>query len=461
MQFPYFQFPLFGDGLIIAIDAILHVFISHGVAIGMVTMIVLAEYIGHRRCDPEWENLARAAIKPAVIIITSVGAITGVGIWFITSGVVPAAIGSMLRVFFWPWFLEWIVFVLELITILIIYFTWDYWQKEKKKYHVRLGFVYVVLACVSAFLITGILGFMLTPDGWPSNRSFWSAFFNPTFLPQLAWRISVAAAMGALFIIFYLLFSLKITAQFRRVALNYYAKVLAAPLVLMPFCAWWWYYMVPEGFKTHAKPSTLLWVIVKSTGLLGIFNEIFWISLVVNIIIAFSIIVVAWKGRIFISRLIIVPVILIVMFFVAEYERVREFVRGPYLMPGYMYANTVLLTEKDLFDKEGMLRHSFWFERMAPEATLEQKGAYLFAANCGTCHTIGGKNNIIDRFKGRSEPGIYVILGRTEQMVPWMPPFAGTDEERKITAHFLSNLIENKYLLQEPYRYPPVEEQGK
>ena len=47
MQFPYFQFPLFGDGLIIAIDAILHVFISHGVAIGMMTMIVLAEFLGY------------------------------------------------------------------------------------------------------------------------------------------------------------------------------------------------------------------------------------------------------------------------------------------------------------------------------------------------------------------------------------------------------------------------------
>jgi mono/diheme cytochrome c family protein len=461
MQFPYFQFPLFGDGLIIAIDAILHVFISHGVAIGMVTMIVLAEYIGYRHSAPEWENFAKSAFKPVVIIITSVGAITGVGIWFITSGVVPAAIGSMLRVFFWPWFLEWIVFVLEVIVLLIIYFKWDSWQNERKKYHVRLGLAYIVLACISAFLITGILGFMLTPDGWPQSKSFWPAFFNPTFLPQLAWRISISFSLGALCIIFYLLFSRHRTPQFRKLALNYYAKILALPLILMPFCAWWWYYMVPEGFKTHAKPSLLLWVIVKNTGLLGIFNEIFWISLVVNIMIVFSIIVVAWRQWILMSRLIIVPAVLIVLFFVAEYELVREFVRGPYLMPGYMYANSVLLAEQQLFNKEGMLNHSFWFEKMAPEPTLEQKGAFLFAANCGTCHTIGGRNNIIDRFKGRSEPGIYVILGRTEQMVPWMPPFAGTDEERKMTAGFIWSLVENRYSMQTPARYPPMEQTGK
>jgi mono/diheme cytochrome c family protein len=461
MQFPYYQFPVFGDGLLIAFDAILHVFISHGVAIGVVTMIVLAEYIGYRDNKPKWENFAKSAMKPTVIIITSIGAITGVGIWFITSGVVPAAIGSMLRVFFWPWFIEWIVFALEVVVILIIYFTWDYWKYEKKKHHLRLGFTYIGLAGMSAFLITGILGFMLTPDGWPSNKSFWHAFFNPTFLPQLAWRICIAFAMGALFIMFLVLFSSKQTVGFRKTAMNFYAKILIAPVILMPFCAWWWYSMVPEGFKAHAKPSMILWTIVRETGIFGIFNEIFWISLVANIIIVSLFVLASRQGWIFMSRLIIIPSIVVILFFVAEYERVREFLRGPYLMPGYMYANTIQLTEHKFFSKEGLLKNAYWFEKMAPERTLEQKGAYLFAMNCGTCHTIGGRNSIIDRFKGRSEPGIYVILGNTEKMVPWMPPFTGTDEERKITAHFLKNLVENKYVLREPSRYPPMEQENK
>jgi cytochrome bd-type quinol oxidase subunit 1 len=450
MQFPYFQFPLFGDGLIIAIDAILHVFISHGIAIGMITMIVLAEYIGYRRNSADWEDFAYTATKPLIIIITGIGAVTGVGIWFITSGLVPAGIGSMLRVFFWPWFIEWIVFVLEVITILILYFTWQHWQGQRKKYHLRLGFAYIVLALMSAFLITGILGFMLTPDGWPTSRGFWGAFFNPTFLPQLAWRICIAYSMGALFIIFYLLFSYHRSRQFRKEALSFYAKVLFVPLVLMPVCGWWWFFSVPKGLSTHAKPSLLMWTFAKNA-------ELFWTAHIIAGAIVIGAFFVVWRRWVTLSRIIIVPAILVVLFFVAEYERVREFVRGPYLMPGYMYANTVLLTERELFKKEGMLPNSYWFEKMAPQPTLEQKGAYLFAANCGTCHTIGGKNNIVDRFKGRSEPGIYVILGRTEEMVPWMPPFAGTDEERKITAHFIKNLVEGKYLLTEPARYPPAE----
>ena len=460
MQFPYFQFPLFGDGLIIAFDAILHVFISHGVAIGMVTMIFLAELFGYFRHSEDWENFAYAALKPVVIIITGVGAVTGVGIWFITSGLVPAAIGSMLRIFFWPWFIEWIVFALEVIVILIYYFQWHTWQGPKKKYHLLLGLFYILLACMSAFLITGILGFMLTPDGWPWNRGFWTAFFNPTFLPQLAWRIDISLSMGALFIIFYLLGSRKITRIFRKLAMNFYAKVLAIPLVLMPFCAWWWYAMVPDEAKSHAKQSLLLWLIIKQTGLFGIFDEVFWISLFINIIIVFSIIIFAWREWVWWTRLIIVPVLLIVLFFVAEYERVREFIRGPYLMPGYMYANTVLIKEQEYFQKEGMLPHAYWFHRIAPHPSLEQKGAYLFAQTCGTCHTIGGRNNIADRFRGRSEDGIYVILGRTEDMVPWMPAFGGTDEERRVTAKFLKNVVDQKYHFFEPARYPPMKDSG-
>jgi mono/diheme cytochrome c family protein len=108
-----------------------------------------------------------------------------------------------------------------------------------------------------------------------------------------------------------------------------------------------------------------------------------------------------------------------------------------------------------------MLPNSYWFNQMAPEPSVEQEGAYLFAQNCGTCHTIGGRNDIRDRFAGRTERGIYVILGRTEQMVPWMPPFSGTDEERSKTSHFISKLLEHQYGLEEPSRYPPMEGQEK
>jgi hypothetical protein len=452
LQFPYFQFPVCGDPLIIELDALLHVFISHGVAIGMVSMIVLAEYIGSKKNAEPWERLAREATKPTVIAITGIGAVTGVGIWFITTGLVPPAIGSLLRVFFWPWFLEWLVFFAEVVVVLVYYFTWHRWREERKASHIRLGFGYVALASISAFLITGILSFMLTSDGWPENRNFWPAFFNPSFLSQLAWRLSISFAMGALFMIFYVSFLYGGSEEFRKKAASYYATILILPLLGMALTGWWWFRTVPAGFKTHAKPSLLIWVFARDI-------RWFWVFHIGASIVVGLLIVAALIRNLAASRVLIIPATLIVLFAVAEFERVREFIRGPYIVPGYMYTSEVMLTEHELFKKEGMLPYSYWFNQMTPEPTVEQEGAFLFAQNCGTCHTIGGRNDIRDRFAGRTERGIYVILGRTEQMVPWMPPFSGTDEERSKMSHFISKLLEHKYELEEPARYPPMEEE--
>ena len=165
MGFPVFDMPFLGNALLIALDAVLHVFISHGIAIGGMAIIVLSEYLGWRHHEPQWEKLARKMIKPALIVAVAVGAPTGAGIWFITSVIAPRAIGSLLRVFFWPWFVEWIFFISEVCLALAYYYTWERWAGEEKRKHLRLGFLLVFASAGTAALITGILGFMLTPDG--------------------------------------------------------------------------------------------------------------------------------------------------------------------------------------------------------------------------------------------------------------------------------------------------------
>src|SRR5665811_537960 len=177
MEFPLFQVPYLGNGMTIALNAVLHVIISHGLAIGAVAIVALGEYLGVRKASSDWEGFSRDLLKVLIIIITGVGAVTGAGIWFTISALSPRATGSLLRVFFWPWFIEWLVFTAEVVVILTYYFTWDRWTAERKKQHVYLGFSYVFFATLSGFFITGILGFMLTSDGWPWDKSFWSAFF--------------------------------------------------------------------------------------------------------------------------------------------------------------------------------------------------------------------------------------------------------------------------------------------
>ncbi|MDA8169846.1 MAG: c-type cytochrome [Nitrospiraceae bacterium] len=431
MEFLLFQPPYLGYGVVIGLNAVIHVIISHGIAIGTVSMIALAEYVGVSKHMVEGEVFAKKLLTPTVVAVTGVGTITGVGIWFTTSAMVPAGIGSMLRIFFWPWFIEWLVFVLETVFLLFIYLKWDAWA-GRKMYRVYFGFAYSGLGILSAVLITGILGFMLTPDGWPWNKNFWSAFFNPSFLPQLFLRLGVSFSLGVLFAAGCLLFT-KAGRQFRAAMMRIYGSVFLISCVIASLSAWWYFTAVPSTFKTFAILATL-------TSYLSQKPEIFWTVNAASslVLLAFAALLLARAALL--SRLLVIPVLLVSFFLVGEYENIREFIRGPYLMPGYMYSNQILLKESYFFRKEGLLPNAYWFNELVPNPSETDKGAFLFAQNCSSCHTIEGVNDIKDKVQGRTEDGIAVILNHTNDMVPFMPPFSGNGEERHILAKFLFQL---------------------
>ena len=445
MEFPIFQVPYLGNGMTIALNAVLHIIIVQGITTGVITMIALAEYIGFKKSSEHWENFAKRLLKPTVIIVTGLGSTTGVGIWFITSALSPKGIGLMLRIFFWPWFIEWMVFAVEVIVILLYYFTWEKWSGLKKKQHIYLGFGYSLLAIISAVLITGILGFMLTSDGWPWNRSFWSAFFNPSFLPQLFLRLGIAFGLGSVFTSAYLLFTRQ-DPVFRKQALRLFGKIVLVFLVIGLLSTWWYFSVVPSGFKTHAVFSVL-------TSHFSQHPEFFWFLNVLGVLILLLFSFVSLKGSVMSSKILVIPAILFFCGFITEYERIREFIRGPFLLPGYLYSNQVQLDESLFWKESGALKNSYWYTQAGNSEDTVAQGAYLFAQNCSSCHTIGGLNDIKDRLRGRSEDGIYVILGNTHQMVPFMPPFSGTDDERRVLSTFLYQLTSGEIKLKAPSRF--------
>src|SRR5690606_15302671 len=156
MNFPVVDFPWLGNGTVIAIIAIIHVIISHGVAIGATTLMVSLEYMGIKTNNENLELVARKFSKWILILTTTVGAITGVGIWFTTTVIQPDSIGSLLRIFFWAWFAEWIVFVTEVVLLIIYYYTWDKWQGAMWVIHTRIGIALAIFSWITAAIITGI-----------------------------------------------------------------------------------------------------------------------------------------------------------------------------------------------------------------------------------------------------------------------------------------------------------------
>jgi mono/diheme cytochrome c family protein len=428
--------PWIGNPLLIALDAVLHVLVSHGIAIGGMSIIVMSEYLGWRRYDAEWESLARKMIKPALIIAVAVGAPTGAGIWFITSVIAPRAIGSLLRVFFWPWFVEWIFFVSEVCLALAYYYTWDRWGGAQKQKHLRLGFLLMFASVGTAALITGILGFMLTPDGWPWTRSFWHAFFNPTYVPQLVLRLGEAAFLGSTFAIFFLVFTRQ-EAGFRRRALRVFGSAALAGVAAVVLGGLWYFRQVPLAFKSF---------VITSWGI-QIFSQrpmFFWTVLAVAALAVALFAIAAASGLVGTVRAGMAVTVIAALLLVGGFEFVRESIRKPYLMPGYMYSNQILMDEAPYLEAHGLLANSYWYNATHATRSVRAEGAYLFQQNCSRCHSVNGFNSILERTDGRTEDGLYVIIRDAHQIVPFMPPFAGSDQERRILASFLFELSTGK-----------------
>ena len=192
MNYPIWDVPLISGGIVIAIVAIVHVFISH-FAVGGGIYLVLTERKARRENDEALLGFLRSQSLFFLVLTLVAGALTGVGIWFTISLVTPDATSTLLHVFVWIWATEWVFFLVEIISILVYYYGWD---RLEPKDHMRVGWIYAGSAWMSLVLITGILTFMLTPGAWTDTHDLHDAFFNPTFWPSVLLRTGVAVALG-------------------------------------------------------------------------------------------------------------------------------------------------------------------------------------------------------------------------------------------------------------------------
>ena len=241
MDFPLFHLAYFGDRTLIAVIAILHVLINHAFAVGFIPLVVVLERQAAARGDAAGDALAKRFMGVAFVLTTTIGALTGVGIWLSTALINPEAIGSLLRVFFWAWFTEWLVFISEVALILAYYLTWDQWTGPRKAAHIRLGWTLAAFSWITMAIIVAILGFMLTPGSWASERGLFSGLLNPTYLPQLAFRTPLALAMaGCVGLALSVLFTER-DSDLRHRTVRFCGLWT---LVFLPFAAaglvWWW-----------------------------------------------------------------------------------------------------------------------------------------------------------------------------------------------------------------------------
>jgi hypothetical protein len=126
------------------------------------------------------------------------------------------------------------------------------------------------------------------------------------------------------------------------------------------------------------------------------------------------------------------------------FERVREFVRKPWIIPGYMYSNGIREADVPLLNREGVLKHARWStEREVPRTGDKRAaGRAVYELECASCHTLEGLNGLGPKVGGKPVASIEAFIGVQHQVHPFMPPFVGTPAEKAALAEYLASLRE-------------------
>ncbi|HWR14214.1 MAG TPA: c-type cytochrome [Terriglobales bacterium] len=492
MNYPVWQLGVPG-GLLIAFIAVLHVFVSH-FAIGGGAYLVITERKAYRENDDNLLAYVRQHSRFFALLTLVFGAVTGVGIWFTIGLVSPEATSSLIHTFVWGWAIEWVFFFIEIAAALIYAYAWD---RLDRRTHLIVGWIYFIAAWASLVVINGIITYMLTPGRWLETKAFWDGFFNPTYFPSLFMRTFFTVALAG---VFGLITAMELSSPTREKVIRWAGQWLILGLVLTPIAGFWYFLKFPtfsEDYIAGFLPAA------QHTVRLGVTCTLF--ALLLTIIFAIA------KPQ-WMKRPVMTLLFLACFGTLATGEYLREYVRKPWVINNYIYANDLRAADiQNVAMTGGIAAHARWLRvapaanatygqqvfalqcgschsvdsyrairpkirgwdakyaagivpnlnltrgtmppfagdatdaaalgmylaSIAPPAPAQQSGAEIFQARCAQCHTIGGKMRPL-AIAGSDVDSIDSILQQLDVMIPQMPPFTGTETERRALAQWLS-----------------------
>ena len=423
MNFPVWEVPVLGGGMLIGIVAVVHVFISH-FAVGGGLFLVMTERKAYREQSPILLDYVKRHSKFFMLLSVVAGAVTGVGIWFTIGLVHPSATSALIHAFVWGWAIEWVFFIVEVTSIIIYVKTWE---TMNRRAHTVVGWVYAASSFLTLAVINGIVAFMLTPGDWLQTHGFWDGVFNPSYLPSLVSRTLIAVGFAG---VYAFLTATRLPVGPERTGIVRYSALWVLPaLVLLPLALYWYYGVIPEsaqeiiGGGIEAIETTARYGMIAAAVLL--------VLVVVGPLLQ--------PKRFNFWQAVVLLLVTSVCLFTAE--RVREAVRKPYVLYGYMYSNAVRVEDFDRVEEAGILASSKWMStNVIDESNELAVGRELFRAQCTSCHTVGGYQDILPHLAGRTVEDLEVILMDLSSFRGYMPPFAGNDEERLALARWLMTL---------------------
>lgn len=438
---PYYLDHIAGGRLIIGLIACIHVLINHPLAVGAYPILTFMEWWAHKHNRPDIDKLAYKITFVVFLVTTTIGAMTGVGIWLSTSLFAPFGIGSLLRVFFFGWFAEWLVFISEVCLIMWWFLSWKKADTpEKKRKHIKIGIALSIMSWITMALIVAVLGFMMNTGDWSQSRAFIDAMTAPLYLPQLGFRTAFAFMTGAVFVWFCTGFFTKDNPSARYWVIEKLSHVTMISLIFVFFFGIWYWFRIPESMRANQAVALL------SQGFSNWQGKFH--SLLIWTVVAFLVIAI---GGLTVPKLIPRWALLIPTFMgiwlLGHFERAREFMRKPWVIGEYIYSNGVRKDELRFFQSEGILTHATFVKHrtVTPENRIEA-GQDVFMISCSRCHSTTGINGVIDKFAKMYGPGewnsggMVSFLGTMHKTSTFMPPFPGNQAEKEALVAYIQNL---------------------
>jgi mono/diheme cytochrome c family protein len=276
-----------------------------------------------------------------------------------------------------------------------------------------------------------------------------SGFTNPLYFPQLIFRTPVAMMMAGCVALLIAAYSIKKENKYRPAFLRHISIWILIWVPVAAVGAYTYYWYIPRAMIGNL-PVALATQQFQS-----------WYSSLITVLIAVVAIgfAVSILGSIAPRRipkhLLFIPVIASFLF-LGTFERLREFIRKPYVIGKYMYANGILVEEYPLYQQTGLLKNTPYAS--VSEITEENRlkaGEEVFNLACTRCHTTHGINSVVvnfERMYGIEKPlevePMKAYMKGMHNVRYYMPPFPGNDAELDALARYIRQQQQQPVILE-------------
>ena len=349
------------------------------------------------------------------------GALTGVGIWFIIGLLNPTATEALIHHFVWAWAIEWTFFVVEITAAILYYYGW---RRMDGRAHMVLGWIYFAAAWMSLFVINGIITCMLTPGKWLATGNVWDGLFNPTFWPSLVFRTGITIMLAGLYTL--LVASRRPADEFKVRLVRLNAIWGLAGLALMaPSFYWYWQALPDKLVKTATRSMRIPMEAV---------TDSYYLAAALAILLLAAGFALGKRLRPTVALVLMVVGFL----YFGSFEMFRESLRKPYVIYGYIYGNGLEVARANEYKRDGLLAHMAY--------RTGDDGADLFRHACRSCHTVAGYRPLRRGLDGTDRAFIAGIIRGAKALKGNMPPFLGTPAEAAEIADHLYPQLDNRHL---------------